>query len=401
MTLKFMTAHKKIQILAGFTLIELMIAITIAAVLATIGIFAYTKSQDAAKDAKRKGDVEAIEKAYQLVLAKTGKYAEPQAADFQGNAKPTRPEGGDYYSIVSSDGLGYKVCAALSNNSSQTCNTPADNCYCKYTGQSFADGSIGTGYTGTDYSLGAGGSTPSSCDPNGTLSAGLVGYWKMNEASWNGTAGEVKDSSGRNNNGYAACAGTSCTKPNTFSPSVNASFSRAGQFNGVLNTNADYVLVNDNDAMDIGTGSMSWSMWFKTSKSDEYVLRKSDSSNSNGVIIQLSGAGNIVCTIDGTPNTTVNATTTSALANNAWHQFACVLDRGNKLKLYVDGVFDKEVSATTLRTSSINAASHLYFSYPQLTYPLFNGLIDDVRIYNRVLTASDITALYNSGNGCF
>jgi hypothetical protein len=30
----------------------------------------------------------------------------------------------------------------------------------------------------------------------------------------------------------------------------------------------------------------------------------------------------------------------------------------------------------------------------------FSGLIDDVRVYNRVLDAAAITALYNSGSGC-
>lgn len=58
--------------------------------------------------------------------------------------------------------------------------------------------------------------------PGSTLSNGLVGYWKMDEASWNGTAGEVKDSSGNGNNGTAfngfagtATGGTSTTLMNS------------------------------------------------------------------------------------------------------------------------------------------------------------------------------------------
>jgi len=87
----------------GFTLIELMVVITIIAVLATIGAVVYSSTQKAAQDGKRKLDVEAIDKAYQLVLTRTAKYTLPQAADFQGNVKPTRPEGGDYFNVVTDD----------------------------------------------------------------------------------------------------------------------------------------------------------------------------------------------------------------------------------------------------------------------------------------------------------
>ena len=46
---------------------------------------------------------------------------------------------------------------------------------------------------------------------DGWLSDGLVGYWKMDESSWNGTTNEVVDSSGNNNNGTAGAndSGTS------------------------------------------------------------------------------------------------------------------------------------------------------------------------------------------------
>lgn len=68
--------------------------------------------------------------------------------------------------------------------------------------------------------------------PNSNFSAlnqGLVGYWKMDEATWSGTLGEVVDSSGNGNNGTAACSGTGCGKAYSGSPSK---FGNAGQFEG-------------------------------------------------------------------------------------------------------------------------------------------------------------------------
>lgn len=50
----------------GFTLIELMIAISIIAIMATVGIVIYTGTRASARDAKRRGDLEDIKKALYL-----------------------------------------------------------------------------------------------------------------------------------------------------------------------------------------------------------------------------------------------------------------------------------------------------------------------------------------------
>jgi prepilin-type N-terminal cleavage/methylation domain-containing protein len=55
----------------GFTLIELMVAISIVAILAAIGMVMYGSAQATARDAKRKGDLEDIKKAMYLIT--TGK----------------------------------------------------------------------------------------------------------------------------------------------------------------------------------------------------------------------------------------------------------------------------------------------------------------------------------------
>ncbi|MBU1000362.1 hypothetical protein KKE78_03135, partial [Patescibacteria group bacterium] len=108
--------------------------------------------------------------------------------------------------------------------------TPATNCYC----QSSIQGTLasGTGITllGTHPDLGPGGSSSSSCDPNGTLTAGLVGYWKMDETSWTaGAAGQAVDSSGAGNHG-TAFGGASIT---THTPDPLNYFKNAGSFDGI------------------------------------------------------------------------------------------------------------------------------------------------------------------------
>ena len=58
----------------GFTLIELMIAISVVAILATIGMVMYSSTQATARDAKRKGDLEDIKKALFLYKAANGSF---------------------------------------------------------------------------------------------------------------------------------------------------------------------------------------------------------------------------------------------------------------------------------------------------------------------------------------
>src|SRR4051812_11173687 len=56
----------------GFTLIELMISISVVAIIATVGMVAYSSTQRTARDAKRKGDVEDIKNALYLVRTGSG-----------------------------------------------------------------------------------------------------------------------------------------------------------------------------------------------------------------------------------------------------------------------------------------------------------------------------------------
>lgn len=62
------------KIKKGFTLIELMIAIAIIGVLATIGFTAFQGTRKSARDAKRKADMEAIRSALEMYKADKGCY---------------------------------------------------------------------------------------------------------------------------------------------------------------------------------------------------------------------------------------------------------------------------------------------------------------------------------------
>lgn len=114
----------------GFTLIELMVVVSIMAILLVIGIsFFANVIQKSARDARKKADIDAIAKVYETKFPTENKYIALTADDFANKAIPTPPEGGSYECIAGPDsgckppltGEGFKVCATLADGTTSYC----------------------------------------------------------------------------------------------------------------------------------------------------------------------------------------------------------------------------------------------------------------------------------------
>jgi hypothetical protein len=87
--------------------------------------------------------------------------------------------------------------------------------------------------------------------------------------------------------------------------------------------------------------------------------------------------------------------------SNAWHHFAVTYDRlAGSYSLYVDGV--RQVSNATgyARNDPTVPAQYWFIGHSEnfaTTTDSFTGLLDDVRIYNRLLNFNDIQALFLTG----
>ena len=67
-------------------------------------------------------------------------------------------------------------------------------------------------------------------------------------------------------------------------------------------------------------------------------------------------------------------------------------------KLYIDGVFQTPLTTTASDNNSTNFGNTtLYFMSEGGSAAFTKGQLDDVRIYNRALTAGEILRLYNMG----
>jgi TM2 domain-containing membrane protein YozV len=197
--------------------------------------------------------------------------------------------------------------------------------------------------------------------------SGLVAAWGFNE----GTGTTVADVSGNNNTGTI----------------TGATWSTQGRFGGALTFNgtSNVVVVNSAPSLNL-TAAMTVSAWVYPTASQSgwrtIVQRQVDAyflhaSNSAGALRPAGGG-----TFNGT-NTYVGGP--SAIAVNTWTHLAVTYD-GATIRLFVNGT----QVATTPQTGSIETNTNPLRIGGNTYGEYFQGRIDDVRIYSRALTATDI-----------
>src|SRR3989344_6427561 len=214
---------------------------------------------------------------------------------------------------------------------------------------------------------------------------GLVGYWKLDEGS-GGSGATTVDSSGNGNTGTLqgmnAYAWTGAT-----TSSVRFTNPYALEFDGT----DDYVSVPDSATLDltqhitVGTwvNLRSWGAGWDT------VVSKTTDVASEGWSITRGGAS---------PEIRFYATSAQFAnapfnADSAWHHVLGTYDQ-QTIKLYIDGALADTSSMTTALQS--NDANVEIGQGGTSTYNV-DALIDDVRIYNRALSAGEVRNLAGGG----
>jgi len=89
----------------------------------------------------------------------------------------------------------------------------------------------------------------------------------------------------------------------------------------------------------------------------------------------------------------------STIADTNWHHIAFTYDGSGSVSgvnLYLDGSLDNGSTTGTLNSDMTNSFPFCISSRNQAT-AFFSGNIDEVGVFNSELSASDITAIYNSG----
>ena len=203
------------------------------------------------------------------------------------------------------------------------------------------------------------------------LKQGLVGHWTFDGKDM---IKNVADSSGQGNTGYMVAAATS-------SQQVAGVLGQALKFNGTT----QYVKGPSNI---VSSSVLTYSLWVKFN-----VL------NSNKAIISMNtGLNDRMEKVESGTNNRLQGnasfsalTPTNSITIGPWYHVALTSD-GTITTIYLDGVVGPTTGLTTFTTFSpvlaIGGRDNLLF---------FNGTIDDVRIYNRALSAAEVTQLYKLG----
>lgn len=228
------------------------------------------------------------------------------------------------------------------------------------------------------------GATLSSSSSLSSLSNGLVGYWKMDEASWNGTSGEVLDASGNENNGVRVGNATTAA----------GKFGNGGTFDGT----GDYTSVSDSAVFN--AANLTYSGWVKfdniTSDAYNALIAKHGQmifylpGSSNNFAFYVYGSGGTNCE-------TVNAYSSSNFTNGTWYHFAATYNGKNK-KIFVNGS-EVASSACSLSGYTDNANSLTFGGVNFDSVYDLDGTIDELRIYNRALSPAEVRQLYNFAPG--
>jgi hypothetical protein len=206
------------------------------------------------------------------------------------------------------------------------------------------------------------------------LATGLVGWWLLNE----GIGITAFDSSQQGN--HATLAGTTPTRWSG-GPSGPLLWMTGTHY---VDTNVERV--GSTGLFASSTERFSVSAWFSTSVNSTIVARASGT-GANRTFQLFTSAGALLVYVRGS-----SAFITTAYTLGAWYH-TCVTWDGSLARLYVDGVFKGSTAAGTAAEET--GQRIIIGARTNGTAALLNGLIDDIRIYDRALSSDEIGMLYS------
>ena len=244
------------------------------------------------------------------------------------------------------------------------------------------------------YQIGATSKIAKTLPGRDSLTSGLVGWWTMDGPDM---LTNVADKSGQGNTGNLVHGGSGTT-------TAPGKIGQALSFDGT----------NDSVSVPInlsGTNVVSVAMWIYRSSylgtdavQTEYT---SNFSSYNGAFVfdtdyntECPSSGQIAWGTHTTAGYNIKCYTRPSVG--AWHHYVLIADMGassaNELSLYIDGALQTSTSQPYTVDQTVNFVNSTLYFMSRAGSSIFSpGQLDDVRIYNRALSASEITQLYNMG----
>lgn len=201
---------------------------------------------------------------------------------------------------------------------------------------------------------------------------------------------------------FVSCVGSLSLSPHGAITSVSGVVSNAVHFGG---TSSDYISMADNPAISVGAGTnFSISMWIKHDTgtigggNTVFVIGHFGAVNDFGYGIYITSSQFVFDLAPDGTSTTYQEFTKAFTVGTGWH-FLVVTYNGSQIGMSIDGA----AQTTSSYSSGIfdSTADFAIGNAPnnRTAGTSFLGAIDEVSIYKRALSDSEISDRYNSGSG--
>lgn len=255
--------------------------------------------------------------------------------------------------------------------------------------------------TAPDYStvnVSSGSSVYGTCRPNSTPANACrtgpltVLAWNLDEAGWNGTAGEVKDASGNNLVGTAIAGAATASRNPALAPVNNQGTCRYGSFTASA---SQYVqaphnaLLNFQDSYTIG-------VWVKPRTLPASGLMSILSKDEN-YEFHLRPDGTINWWWQTTnPSATRQFNSTQSIPVGQWSHIALRYTTTDQ-RIYINGNLAGQAS---LSGTPVANSDPLQLGWDRLAGRYFDGELDELRLYRGALSNAEISALVTERHAC-
>ena len=253
------------------------------------------------------------------------------------------------------------------------------------------------------YKLSEGTHISTTLDTNDPLEVGLVGHWTFDgpNMNWSSTTAEVLDRTSNANHGNLFNSGSTAA--------VSGKIGQGMKFDGV----DDYVDAGSPAVFD-DIPIVTVSAWIKPISAGENnygrIVDKGETSTEGFTFYTCDAAGvgcstsnNKLAFYRGFSTTDGVWRTSSNITLNEWQHVVVTYDSSsvsNDPIFYINGILASTVEvATPVGTTDSDASLKLFIGSRSAADRSFNGSIDDVRIYNRALSETEVTRLYRLGIG--
>jgi hypothetical protein len=222
--------------------------------------------------------------------------------------------------------------------------------------RAYAVNSAGTAYGPSDVTF------TTTADPY-VISNGLLAYYNFDNQNANDPIGSY--------NG-AAVGGL------TYSTTTPSGSGYSAQFDG----SSGYISVPYQVYSSSGTWSLN--IWIKSNRNDATIF---NTSNSNTDHIYIDSNSKLIVYSE------FNNSLSSSLLNNSWHMLT-IIDNGSQVSYYIDAALNE--SKTGREDFGNYTSFNIGTDYSSYVPYFFKGNMDNIRLYNRVLSSSEITQIYNA-----